>query len=322
MENSMLYQLPFDPLYLVLGFSALSFVLLIAFIVCVVKMNKLYRRYDRFMRGKDAESLEDTMNEILDQLKDLNMKDRANKDMMKVLSKQVGDSFQKFGFVKYNAFKGMGGNLSFVLAMLDDHNSGFVLDVVHSREGCYMYLKEVEEGATETLLGSEEQEALEQALGYVKRPTLSERLDKKKKGSKKEKAGSGEQSIEIPNSERIKSERMKELRRLQRESMEAEAEAEEAASVEIGEENILASNTDADKKDTFVGNIEVDIASDVSEEQDFIRTETNSDDTKEIDEGINENDQPDSDHKVTRLAQYGRLNDGPIYFDDSDSEGK
>ena len=225
MMSEMLYNLPFDPMYLIIGSCGLSLFLLIAFIICIIKMNKLYRRYDRFMRGKDAETLEDTMISILEQLKDLNAKDRANKDMMKSLSKQVKDSFQKFGFVKYNAFKGMGGNLSFVLAMLDDNNTGFVLDAVHSREGCYLYLKEVEEGATEVLLGSEEQEALEQALGYVKRPTLSDRLDKKKKNGKKEKIGSGEQSIEIPNSERMKSERMKELRKLQREAMEADEES-------------------------------------------------------------------------------------------------
>lgn len=223
----MLYSLPFDPMILIIGFSVLSLVLLVAFIVCIIKINKLYRRYDRFMRGKDAETLEDTMIEILNQLKELNAKDRANKDMMKLLSKQVKRSFQKFGLVKYNAFKGMGGNLSFVLAMLDDNNTGFILDAVHSREGCYLYLKEVEEGATEVLLGSEEQEALEQALGYVKRPTLSERLDKKKKSDKRDRAGSGEQSIEIPNSERMKSERMKELRNLQREVMEAEKDMEE-----------------------------------------------------------------------------------------------
>jgi len=116
----MLYRLPFDPIFLIIGFSVLTVVLLIAVIVCIVKMNKLYRRYDLFMRGKDAETLEDTLISILDQLNELNVKDRANKDMMKVLSKQVKDSFQKYGFVKYNAFKGMGGNLSFVLAMLDE----------------------------------------------------------------------------------------------------------------------------------------------------------------------------------------------------------
>ena len=100
MENSMLYNLPFDPMILLIGSSVLSLVLLIAFIVCIVKMNKLYRRYDRFMRGKDAETLEDTMIEILDQLKEMNAKDRASKDMMRVLTKQVKDSYQKIGFVK------------------------------------------------------------------------------------------------------------------------------------------------------------------------------------------------------------------------------
>lgn len=221
----MLYNLPIDPMLLIIGFSALSLVLLVAVIVCIIKMNKLYRRYDLFMRGKDAETLEDTLIEVLEQMNELHAKDRAAKDSMKVLSKQVKDSFQKFGYVKYNAFKGMGGNLSFVLAMLDDNNSGFILDAVHSREGCYLYLKEVEEGATEVLLGSEEQEALEQALGYVKRPTLSERTEKKQKSEKKKSSsGSGEQAIEIPNSERRKSEKMKELRRKQREAAALENE--------------------------------------------------------------------------------------------------
>lgn len=209
----MAYTLPIDPLLLIIGFSVLSVVLLIVVIVCIVKLNKLYRRYDIFMRGRDAESLEDTMMDIVEQLKELNTKDRANKDQMKLLTQQVKDSFQKFGFVKYNAFRGMGGNLSFAIAMLNDDNSGFVLDVVHSREGCYLYLKEVENGATEVLLGNEEQEALEQALGYVKRAPLAERLARANRVSERAPSASGEQTIEIPNSERNKSERLKELRR-------------------------------------------------------------------------------------------------------------
>ncbi len=60
----------------------------------------------------------------------------------------------------------MGGNLSFAMSLLDYTNSGFVLNSVHSREGCYVYIKEVERGETEVLLGSEEKEALERALGY------------------------------------------------------------------------------------------------------------------------------------------------------------
>lgn len=243
MENSLLNRLPIDPAILILGFSVLSLVLLIVVIICIVKMNKLYRRYDLFMRGKDAETLEETIAELIEQQKELGARDRANKDAMRLLSRQVKASFQKFGFVKYNAFKGMGGNLSFVLAMLDDNNTGFILDAVHSREGCYLYLKEVEEGATEVLLGGEEQEALEQALGYVKRPTLAEKTAKPSARERERASGSGEQLIEVPNSERQKSERMKELRRRQMEAEQAQTdmtvpEPEEHDFLELDDEDL------------------------------------------------------------------------------------
>ena len=71
---------------LIVGFSVLSVVLLIAVIVCIVKMNKLYRRYDLFMRGKDAETLEDTLEDILEELKESQSRDRASKDAMKPVS--------------------------------------------------------------------------------------------------------------------------------------------------------------------------------------------------------------------------------------------
>ena len=39
-------------------------------IICIVKLNKLYRRYDIFMRGKDAETLEDTIMDIMDEMEE------------------------------------------------------------------------------------------------------------------------------------------------------------------------------------------------------------------------------------------------------------
>ena len=37
----MLYNLPIDPMALIIGFSILSLVLLIVVIICIVKLNKL-----------------------------------------------------------------------------------------------------------------------------------------------------------------------------------------------------------------------------------------------------------------------------------------
>ena len=80
----MLNHFPIDPMVLVIGFSALSLALLAVVIICIVKMNKLYRRYDLFMRGKDAETLEDTIMDLLEEMKELRAKDRASKDAMKL----------------------------------------------------------------------------------------------------------------------------------------------------------------------------------------------------------------------------------------------
>lgn len=166
MEGSILNNLGFDPFYIIIGQAVLTLLLLVIVIICIIKMRKLYRSYDYFMRGKDAETLEDMIIKEMEDIITLKAEDRSNKDTIRTVNKNIRASFQKFGVVKYNAFKGMGGNLSFAFAMLDYTNTGFVLNSVHSREGCYLYLKEVDRGQTEVLLGSEEKEALEQALGY------------------------------------------------------------------------------------------------------------------------------------------------------------
>lgn len=169
MENSILNQFPFDPAYVILGLLVLVVVLLILVIVNMTKLRSLNRRYDYFMRGKDAETMEDMILDLLDEMHSLKAEDRANKDAIRNLNRNFRASFQKYGVVKYNAFKGMGGSLSFAFAMLDYTNSGFILNCVHSREGCYLYVKEVDVGKTDIVLGNEEQEALEQALGYIKK---------------------------------------------------------------------------------------------------------------------------------------------------------
>ena len=167
MENSIMNQMGIDPGYLILGLAVITLILFITVIICLIKMSQLYRRYYLFMRGKDAETLEDLLIKQIEDINLLQIEDKTNKENIRSINRNIRASFQKLGLVRYNAFQGMGGNLSFAIALLDYTNSGFVLNSVHSREGCYMYLKRVDRGQTEVLLGSEEREALEQALGYV-----------------------------------------------------------------------------------------------------------------------------------------------------------
>ena len=61
MEESILNDLGFDPVYLLIASAILTLILMVVTILCLINMRKLYRRYDIFMRGKDAESMENMM---------------------------------------------------------------------------------------------------------------------------------------------------------------------------------------------------------------------------------------------------------------------
>ena len=148
----------------VLGLAALVLILIIIMIVNGVKMKKLKKRYEAFMDGKDAKSLEDTLINRLNQVDELLASDEDTKKKVQMVLDHLDQTYQKVGLVKYDAFNEMGGKLSFSLALLNRKNDGFIINAMHSREGCYTYIKEIINGNSIIMLAEEEKEALEMAL--------------------------------------------------------------------------------------------------------------------------------------------------------------
>lgn len=153
--------LGFDSDYIIIGLAAVCMILLVMMIVNMVQTSKLKKKYETFMKGKNAKSLEETLIKRLDQIDSLIEANKANEDNIKKIFSNMRFTFQKIGLVKYDAFNEMGGKLSFSLALLSESNSGFVLNAVHSREGCYTYIKEIIDGNSVLTLAEEEKEALE-----------------------------------------------------------------------------------------------------------------------------------------------------------------
>ena len=151
--------------YILLGILIIILVLLILVVVLFVKTRQLKKRLDRFMKGREGKSLEQDIIELFEDNKLLKASTEKNKKNIRVITKKVESSFQKMGLVKYDAFHQMGGQLSFCLCMLDDNNNGFIINSVHSTEGCYSYTKEIKAGESAIDLGTEEAEALSIALG-------------------------------------------------------------------------------------------------------------------------------------------------------------
>lgn len=155
--------LGFDSDYIIIGLSALVVIMFIIQIINMVQIGKLKKKYNVFMNGKDAKSLEDTLIKRLNQVDKLIEANAANEQNIKKIFNNMKSTFQKFGLVKYNAFHEMGGKLSFSLALLNETDDGFVMNAVHSREGCYIYIKEIVGGNSIIVLADEEQEALNMA---------------------------------------------------------------------------------------------------------------------------------------------------------------
>ncbi len=150
--------------YVLIGVTGFSLILFIFIIVLMAKLSKVNKRYRKFMGGADGKSLENQFITRFAEVDELKLDSLKVKSKLEKISENLLLTYQKIGIVKYDAFKEMGGKLSFALALLNDNNDGFILNSMHSsREGCYTYIKEIIKGEAFVVLAEEERLALEEA---------------------------------------------------------------------------------------------------------------------------------------------------------------
>ena len=155
--------------FVLIGVAALVLIVLILLIITIVNLvqiKKLKKKYVKFMSGSDAQTLEDTISNHLNEIDGLISLSSSNEQNISKLTNQIKFTFQKYGLVKYDAFQEMGGKLSFSLCLLNEKEDGFIINAMHSREGCYTYIKEIIAGNCVIILSEEEKEALEMAKAY------------------------------------------------------------------------------------------------------------------------------------------------------------
>ncbi|GFI36807.1 DUF4446 family protein [Lachnospiraceae bacterium 50-23] len=164
MESKILSMIGIDPALIFLFLFILVIVLFILNLNVTMKYNRLKSSYATFMRGKDGKTLEESMRDRFSEVDTILKVTKQNRMDIREINKKIEKSYQKSGIVKYDAFNEMGGKLSFAIAMLDSKNSGWIINAMHSREGCYTYVKEIVKGESYVELAEEEAEALDKAI--------------------------------------------------------------------------------------------------------------------------------------------------------------
>ena len=164
MQDTILNRLGFDPGYLLLGLMVILVFVLLYLASISMKMSRFMKRYKIFMRGRDGVSLERAFESNFIEVDRIGEQSKNQAQEIARLKDMLSRTPMKTGIVKYDAFADVGGRMSFALALLDMNNTGFVINAIHSKEGCYTYIKEIVKGESYIQLGEEEKEALRQAV--------------------------------------------------------------------------------------------------------------------------------------------------------------
>lgn len=153
-----------NTLYVILGLTAVILILIVLLIINMVNIKKMRGNYETFMSGETGKSLEKVIKKRFKEIDELKSENKDKTKQIEDINEALKLTYCKTGMVKYDAFNEMGGKLSFALALLDNRNNGFLINAMHSREGCYTYVKEIINGESYINLGEEEKKALSKAV--------------------------------------------------------------------------------------------------------------------------------------------------------------
>jgi hypothetical protein len=143
-----------------LGFSVLTF----GMSYCIWWVARLRKSFEEAFAGLDnKENLAETITAYFKKIGASEKRLQQIHKSYEHLTTIAAKSLQKVAIVRFNPFRDTGSNQSFVLALLDNHDSGLLLTSIHSREGTRVYIKSIEYGSSKHQLSNEETEALKQA---------------------------------------------------------------------------------------------------------------------------------------------------------------
>ncbi len=143
-----------------IGFFIFFAVVMIVGVVWAIVTEK---RLKRFFLGKKAKDLEDTIEILQNDIKELA---RAKEEMQKnisLINTKVRKSIRGLEAIRFNPFSDQGSNQSFAIGMLNEDGDGVVFSSLYSRERMSIFAKPIKNNKSEFELSAEEREVLDKA---------------------------------------------------------------------------------------------------------------------------------------------------------------
>lgn len=139
-----------------------NFVLIILVIVNIIYNIYINRKYVHFMNKLgNGNNLDEMLRKYLADVREIKKDNTEIKAYYTQLDNNIDSCIQKIGLVRYNAFKDVGSDLSFAIALLDRNDNGVILNGLYGSESSNIFAKPIKGGVSKYQLSEEEKEALE-----------------------------------------------------------------------------------------------------------------------------------------------------------------
>jgi len=107
------------------------------------RLSRIFSKMEKVTKEKD---FKEAIQKLLQLAEKGEKEDLELKKALEGLKAEGEKHFQKIGFIRYNPFSDTGGNQSFVLAILDGNDTGFVITSLHGRDSTRIFAKPVQKG--------------------------------------------------------------------------------------------------------------------------------------------------------------------------------
>lgn len=145
---------------------ATSIIVYIVMKFVVFSNRKKIKELKKEISVDDVKTYEDVIVILNKILKKVNENDRSIiklDDICRKIDNKYSFSYKNTGLVRYKYSDDAGGNLSFSLALMDDHKNGIVLTEISLIDSNSLYVRHITNGVSDILLMDEEVEAIRQA---------------------------------------------------------------------------------------------------------------------------------------------------------------
>lgn len=150
--------------FIIIGLVIIIVLFFILVMALISSVNKLETKYRKLMKGVSNKNLEELINSKIEAIDEAIEFSKEASSKYESLEGKIKSCVNKVSIIRYKAFEDVGSDLSFSVAILDSNDDGVLITSIYSRHDSTTYAKPIDKGISRYELSEEETQVLREAM--------------------------------------------------------------------------------------------------------------------------------------------------------------